>query len=188
MPHGCDDVDVAGAPTDVAREMFSDLLVSGVRILLQKVECRKDHPRSAVAALQSVTLPERLLQWVQLVGERSDALDGCHLMTCHLTGKEQAGADGHPVDQHRARAADPVLAPRVRSGEAESLAQEVQQQETVVHHLAHRRPVHGRGDLRHLAPPQPRRPGSSPVSAPASRWSTRDSASSSPPAADRQER
>src|SRR6266516_1158361 len=63
---GFDDVDVAGTPAEVAFEAPADLVFGGVRVLRKQVRGGHDEPWRAVATLQSVLVPERLLDRVQL--------------------------------------------------------------------------------------------------------------------------
>ena len=67
---------------------------------------------------------ECLLQRVQFPSPAA-ALDGQHLDTLQLAGKQQAGPGCLAVDQDGAHAADAVLAAEMRAGEAEVVAQRV---------------------------------------------------------------
>ena len=62
-------------------------------------------------------------------GPHSSALDGLDLGAVRLHGEQQARADGDAVEPDGARAADAVLAPDVRPGQSERVAQEVGEQE-----------------------------------------------------------
>ena len=73
------------------------------------------------------------------------------LLAVRLHGEEAAAADGDPVQEDRARAADAVLAADVRPGEPQAVAEEVGQQEPRLDSLAHRAAVHGELDLDHDA-------------------------------------
>ena len=75
--------------------------------------------RGAEAALQTVRLPECLLQWIERAVGRRETLDRRHRAAFRLHGEHQAGADRLAVDEHRARAADTVLATHVGAGELE---------------------------------------------------------------------
>src|ERR1700704_2766339 len=72
-----------------------------------------------------MVLVERLLQWMQLVGRRRDALDGKNLVAVRLHCEHQAGARREPVEQDGAGAADPVLAAEMGAGEAELVTYEI---------------------------------------------------------------
>src|SRR4051812_27746735 len=58
--HRGDDVLVARAPTDRAGDRGADLVISRVRVLVEKGAGRHQHPRSAEAALQRVLLVKAL--------------------------------------------------------------------------------------------------------------------------------
>ena len=62
------------------------------------------------------------MQWRAVAGE---ALDRRHLMTLGLDREHQARSHRRPVEQHRAAAADAVLAAHVRAGQAEVVAKVV---------------------------------------------------------------
>jgi hypothetical protein len=53
------------------------------------------------------------------------ALDGAHLVAVGLDPEHEAGAHGLVVEEHRARPAHAVLAPEVRAGEPQVVAQHV---------------------------------------------------------------
>src|SRR4051794_6434924 len=64
--HGFDDVDVAGAPAEVAGDRLADLPFAGIRIACQQGRAGEHHARRAEAALQAVLLPETFLNGVEL--------------------------------------------------------------------------------------------------------------------------
>src|ERR671913_322423 len=66
LPYGLDDVLVAGAAAQVAFEVLPDLLLRGVRVLLEEAYGGHDHARRAVAALQPVRLVKGPLHRVPL--------------------------------------------------------------------------------------------------------------------------
>src|SRR5512135_3051348 len=59
--HGLDDVDVAGAAAQIARERLAELLAAGVLVALVLRDVRKHHAGGADGALQAVVLGEALL-------------------------------------------------------------------------------------------------------------------------------
>ena len=84
-----------------------------------------DEPRRAEPALQAVRLTERLLHRAERPVGGTDALDRDDVGALGLHREHQARPHRVAVDEHGARAADPVLAPEVRTGEREVFAQEV---------------------------------------------------------------
>src|SRR5215467_14514383 len=60
-----DDVHITGAAAEVALQPLADLVLGGVRVLLQQVRSGHDEARGAVTALEAVLVPERLLDRVQ---------------------------------------------------------------------------------------------------------------------------
>src|SRR5580765_8465797 len=69
------DVHVARAAAEVAADPRPDLLLVGLRVLLQEPGRLHDHARRTEAALETVLVPERLLERVQR-GAVGHALDG----------------------------------------------------------------------------------------------------------------
>src|SRR4029078_5327830 len=112
---------VAGAAAQVAAQSLGDLVAGGLRVARAQMDRGHDHARRAVPALQPVTVPEPLLDRMQLaVG---DAFDRRHGGAVSLYREHRAGFDGLAVDEHGACAADAGFAPDVRAGEATMVAQ-----------------------------------------------------------------
>src|SRR5207244_5677108 len=109
------------------------------------------HPRGAETALERVLLAERLLQRRQRA-VLSEALDGLQLVPVDLGGEHQTGADGDAFEDHRAGAADAVLAADVGTGEAEPVAEEVRQEQPRLDGLAPVAPVDADVDVDHALP------------------------------------
>src|SRR6185369_14592771 len=63
---GVDDVLVAGAAAEVPRDRPPDVVVGGMRVVLQEGRRRQHHARRAEPALQAVLLLEAFLDGVQL--------------------------------------------------------------------------------------------------------------------------
>src|SRR5262249_55125065 len=82
---------------------------------------RDDEARRAEAALDAARLDERLLDRVV------DPLDGDDVVPLGLRCEDEARADEHAVEEHRARAALALLAGVLRAREAEPLAQRVEE-------------------------------------------------------------
>src|SRR4029077_4974242 len=90
----------------------------------------------AIAALQCVPFHERALQIGDFVGV-GHALDGLHTGAVALHRQHQAAAHHHAIDPHRAGPAHAVFAADMAAGEAELLAQEVDQRLARVDSLTH---------------------------------------------------
>ena len=87
---------------------------------------RHDLPGRAVAALEGILIDEGLLHRMQLaVCARPSIV--VMLRPCAADRERQAGQYAAAIEQHRAGAALPVVATFLRSGEAEVLAQRVEQ-------------------------------------------------------------
>src|SRR4051794_26918469 len=125
-PDRADDPLVAGAPAQVSGERLADLRVARPVLVPQQVVGGEQDAGGAEPALQAVVVPEGLLDRVQPVPGRQ-SLDRGQVGAVGLDGEQQAGADRLAVHQDGARPAHPVLAPHVRAGQAQVLAQEVGQ-------------------------------------------------------------
>src|SRR5262249_1262198 len=82
-----------------------------------------------------------------------DALDGLDPRAVALHRKHQAAAHDHAVDAQRAGAAHAMLAADMAAGEAEGLAQEIDNALPRIDTLAHRLAVDGALDLMEAPPP-----------------------------------
>src|SRR5262245_40544167 len=123
---GGDDVGVGAAAADVAAHLLADLGVRAGVPFGEQADPRADLAGGAVAALKGVAVDERLLERVQPVAlrqalDRRDPGAGVH------DGEREAGVDAPPVDQDGAGAALAVVAALLGPGQAEVLAQRVQQ-------------------------------------------------------------
>ena len=121
-------------------EVVGDVARHAARQLRRHGDRRADLPRRAVAALEAVMLDERLLQRVQAVAVRQ-ALDRGDLAALVLHRQRQAGVDALAVDQHRAGAAGALVAALLGAGEAEVVAQQVEERGAQVDVDATARPL-----------------------------------------------
>src|SRR6266850_3208613 len=124
--HRLEDLDVAGAAAQIAGQSLADLLA---RRLGPRVEERlrgAQDPRSAVAALRGAELRERQLQ---RMGARTDRepLDREDRTILALEAEDQARQLRPAVEEHRAGAALAQLAAVLGPGQAEILAQDLEQ-------------------------------------------------------------
>src|SRR3954447_19417761 len=141
-----DDVRVRPAPAEIAAHELPDLRIGSRSVLIQQTNGRHDLPRGAVAALKAVMPDEGLLHRVQTAVAR-EPLDRRHLPPIALRRQSQAGQDPLAVDQHGACPARPLIAPLLRAGQLEHLAQRVEQCHPTVQPQPTRVPVHLRHDV-----------------------------------------
>jgi hypothetical protein len=111
---------------DLMRLGVADDARPAVAVLLEHARRGAQLPGRAVTALERVMLDERRLQRVQVRVARQ-AFDRGHLGPVVRDGQDEAGVDPPAVQQHRARAALPLVAALLRPGQREVIAQEVQQ-------------------------------------------------------------
>src|SRR5688572_11392308 len=101
---GLEDLQVACAAAQVARDGFLYSFPGRSRLVLQQSFCGEQDARRAIAALRRAEVGERRLQRVQL-RPGGEALDGLDRFPLALQGKQQAGKLRLAVDQNRAGAA-----------------------------------------------------------------------------------
>ncbi len=126
-PDRVDDVLVAGAAADVALERVADLVLARARILGEQAHRREHHPARAVAALKRVMRVEALLQRMEraVLGQPLDRRD---LVPVRLDAEQRARLHRFAVEQHGAGTARRGVAADDRSGQVESLTQDVDEQ------------------------------------------------------------
>ena len=145
--HRFDDVLIAGAAAQIAGQRLADLrFVRRRRLVEKRLHGHQDAGR-AVAALQAVAIAHRLLQRMQMFAVGREPLDGRDRVAVGLRREHQAGAHGSAVEDHRAGAADAVLAADMRAGEQQIVAQEIAEQQPRLDAAPVRRAVHRDGDV-----------------------------------------
>src|SRR5213592_4225028 len=126
--HRFDDVHVPRAAADVPGDRPANVLLARIGVLCEESGRGEHHARRAEAALKAVLLVEALLYRMEPAGGR-EALDGRDLVPLRLDREHRAGLHGHSVEEHRARPAARRVAADVGAGEAERLAEEVDEEE-----------------------------------------------------------
>jgi hypothetical protein len=121
-PHGPKDAGIRAAAADVAGQCDPDPGIVRVAVTLEQRDRAHDHARGAVAALEGADLEERLLDRVQRHVHR-EALDRPDRVTGGVRDGDLASAHRRPVQEHRARSALALPAPRLRAGERQLLAE-----------------------------------------------------------------
>ena len=127
QPDGVQDRLVAGAAAQVAGQRLADLVVVRLRVAGEQVVHRDDQPGRAEPALHRAGVEERLLHRVQRRRRSGQPLDRHDVAALRLAGGDQAGAHDDAVEVDRARAALALLAGVLRAGQAQPLAQDVEQ-------------------------------------------------------------
>src|SRR5262245_22268753 len=161
LPDGLDDVDVAGAATEVALQRLSDLCLARVGPLLQQAHRGHHESGRAVAALERVLLVVRLLDRMELpvLGQ---PFDRGHVAAVGLDREQRARLDGLAVEQHRAGSARGRIAADMRARQSEALTHEVYEQLARLHVRLVPLAVDGKRNLSHLHSPSSSRAGASP--------------------------
>src|SRR5262249_53573719 len=100
-----------------------------IRVALEELDGRHNHAGGAEAALQTVLFPEAILDRVELAVLR-EAFDGRDVRTIGLHRENSAGLDRLAVNLDGAGTALRRVAPNVRAGETEHVANVMNQEET----------------------------------------------------------
>ncbi len=150
---GLHDVVVAGAAAQLPREPVADLLLGGVRVVVEQPAGGEHHPRRAEPALQAVAVHEALLDRIEHA-VALHALDGVDRASVGHRRQHRAALHRHAVHVDDADPAVRRVASPVGARQAQLIAEEVHEQRS---RLGLRRPfraVDRDGDL-HVRPPDP---------------------------------
>src|SRR6266571_1019586 len=126
--NGFDDVDVARAAAQVARDAAPDFLFGRVGLRLQHCSGGHDHARCTEATLQAMLLPEAVLKRVQCA-VLLQAFDGFDLTAIRLDRKQGARLDVLTVENDRACPTVRGVAADMRARQVQVLPDEVDQQQ-----------------------------------------------------------
>ncbi len=121
---GLEDRGVSRAPAEHAAQAVEDLVRRRARGPRDEVAGRHQHPRRAGAALGAAAGEERRLERRRAVGS-GETLDRLDAPAVDLARGDEAGADLLPVEPHGARATVAGVAAHLGAGQAEVLAQHV---------------------------------------------------------------
>src|SRR5919201_21881 len=150
--HRLDDVRVSRATAEIAFEPVANVALARLRIAREQLTGREDHSGRAEPALEPVLVPEGLLHRMQLAILRQ-AFDGGDGPPFDLDSEQRAGLDRPAVEQDGAGAALAGVAAHVRSGQAEDVAQEMDEQQAGLDLAGLQNPVDFDGDGAHVGPP-----------------------------------
>src|SRR5581483_4083057 len=121
-----DDLHVARAAAEVARERLLDGVPVGARLAAGQRLDGDHHPRRAEAALRGVVVVERLLHGGHPL-RRAEALHGGDRGALDGRDRQQARTARLAADEDGARAAASLLAARLRARDPELLAQHLEE-------------------------------------------------------------
>src|SRR3989449_1641909 len=121
-----EDLDVPGAAAEVPGQGLADLMPGRLRFRVEKRLRGAQDSRSAVAALRGAELRERHLQRIGTRAPR-ESFDRDDRPILALEGEDQARELRPAVEQHRAGAALPQFAAVLGPGQAEVLAQDLEE-------------------------------------------------------------
>jgi hypothetical protein len=144
IQHRFGDPEIGAAPAEISAHAFPHTLgvVPGLTFLDQ-TDCAHDLAWSAEPALKAVMRDERGLDGMEFV-TLCQALDREHMCAIVTDRESKAGIDSSSVDQDRAGAALPAVAPLLGSGKVEAFAKKIQKGDPRVFQLDRPRyTVHG---------------------------------------------
>ncbi len=124
-----DDVDIAGASAQIARNRMTNLVFGRSSITIEERITGHKHTGCAIAALQSMLLKKSLLQRMQLAVTLK-ALDGQYLASIDLRCKHGAGLHRATIDDDRAGPAVARVASYVRACESKRFAEEMNEEQS----------------------------------------------------------
>src|SRR5262249_17469872 len=121
-----EDLLVAGAAAEIPRQRLADLVVGRIRRPAEERRGRDDEPGGAEAALHGAGLDERVLHRME-VAVGAEPFHGDGVWPVRLRGGDEAWAGELAVEEHRARPALALLTGVLRAGQAEPLAERVEE-------------------------------------------------------------
>ena len=150
VEHRLDDIMVAGAAADIALELVPHgLFVEFAAMAMHDVDRRHDHARGAIAALQAVIVAERGLHRVQFVAF-GNAFDGGDIGAVGLTDQHGAGFDRAAVDMDDTGTALAGVTADMGAGQIQMIAQQMDQQRSVLEFGRNCLAIHLELDGRHV--------------------------------------
>jgi hypothetical protein len=123
--HGFDDLQITGAPTEIAGQRFLDFLARRIGVAIEQRFGGDQNAGRAVSALRSPQIGESVLKRMQRTSRRQP-LDGRHRPTIAFRSERQAGEHGLAVEQDRTGAAFAELTPVFGAGELQILPQDLE--------------------------------------------------------------
>ena len=124
--HGFEDLKIAGAAAEIARESFANLIASWMRILVQQSLRGDQYCWSAVAALRGAEISKRFLQRMQ-GAVCAEPFHCQHFFFVAFEREEQAGQNRFAVQQDSARPALAEFAAVFCSGVVQVFAEDLEQ-------------------------------------------------------------
>src|SRR5262249_13237677 len=124
-----DDVHVARAPAEVARDAPADLVLAGLRVLLEESVAGHEHARRAVSALETVLGHEAFLEGMKLA-VLLEPLHRHDLPAIGLHREDRARLHGPAVQEDGPGGAVCRAAADVRAREPKDLPDQVHEEET----------------------------------------------------------
>src|SRR5262249_32955623 len=123
-----DDVLIARTPAEIALEPRADPLLARMPLTLKQLQRAHHHAWSAETTLQGVVAVKRRQQRMLRVALLAQALDRVNRRAIRLDGQDRTRLHGVAVQAPGARAALGGVASDVRTGDAEILPQQVNEQ------------------------------------------------------------
>ena len=125
---------VSGAAAEITFYRVTNLRFGRIALAIQEIRRRHHHAGRAVAALQSMLLPESLLQ--RMIGSVArQAFDGRDGRAVGLRGEYRARLDRLAIHEHRAGSAKRAFTADVRTGQSHDLADVMDEEHSRFDHV-----------------------------------------------------
>src|SRR5262245_51377334 len=121
---------IGATAAQIAGHVFADLGIGACMTFLDAGDCRHDLARRAVAALEGILSGKGGLHRVQLGTLRRQTFDSRDRTSLNLCSEREAGENALAADMDRTGSALPLVATLLRAGEAQILAQGIEQRDS----------------------------------------------------------
>src|SRR3989304_8227175 len=111
----------------MAHNGLADLILTGIRVLIEKGYCARAPPGGAEAALDGAFFHERFLHGVEIASAPAKPLNGQNFLALGFDCEIKARVNWFAVQEYRAGAALPLLAGTLGPGQAQILPENFQQ-------------------------------------------------------------
>ena len=130
--HCVNNFGIASAAANVASQIIPDLLLGGVRILIQQGNHRQNHTRCTEAALECKAVYKCLLDRVEQIA-LFHALNGNDFPALYFTGERCTGGNDLSVQKNSASAAVAIVTSLFHTGKAKFLTEHIHQRSVRLH-------------------------------------------------------
>jgi hypothetical protein len=120
------DLHIPRAPAEIAGDGHADVVFGRRRVVIKEIFRAQESPGRTEAAMDGVMIKERFLQRTEPIPVRK-SLHRRDPPPVYLRRQNEARIHGNPIQQHGARSALSDLTSPLRPGEAECVAEDVEE-------------------------------------------------------------